>query len=135
MTTSLRIEIFPADLDATADFYTRVLGFALARDQRDATPGYVAVERGRVRIGAAYRDVAERQPERRPPTGTEIVIEVDDLDAEHARVVAAGWPIEEDLTDRDWGLRDFRILDPSGYYLRLTTQDRPRPPGPERAQR
>ena len=125
MTMTLRIEIFPADLDATTDFYTRVLGFTLVRDQRHGSPGYVALERDRVRIGAAYRDVAEHQPGRRPPTGTEIVLEVDDLDTEHARVVAAGWPIEEDLTDREWGLRDFRVLDPSGYYLRLTTQDRP----------
>lgn len=125
MTMTLRIEIFPADLDATADFYTRVLGFALVRDQRDGSPGYVAIERDRVRIGAAYRDVVERQPERRPPVGTEIVLEVDDLEAEHARVVAAGWPIEEDLTDREWGLRDFRVFDPSGYYLRLTSQDQP----------
>ncbi len=125
MTMTLRIEIFPADLDATVDFYTRVLGFTLVRDQRDGSPGYVALERGRVRIGAAYRDVRERQPERRPPSGTEIVLEVDDLDTEYARVVAAGWPIEEDLTDRAWGLRDFRVLDPGGYYLRLTSQDRP----------
>ena len=125
MTTTLRIEIFPADLDATVDFYTRVLGFTLVRDQRDGSPGYVALERDRVRIGAAYRDVPERPPGRRPPSGTEIVLEVDDVDTEHARVVAAGWPIEEDLTDREWGLRDFRVLDPSGYYLRLTSQDRP----------
>ena len=125
MTMTMRIEIFPADLDATTDFYTRVLGFTLVRDQRNGSPGYVAVERDRVRIGAAYRDVPEGQPGRRPPSGTEIVLEVDDLDTEHGRVVAAGWPIEEDLTDREWGLRDFRVLDPSGYYLRLTTQDRP----------
>jgi predicted enzyme related to lactoylglutathione lyase len=125
MTMTLRIEIVPANLDATADFYTGVLGFALVRDQRDGSPGYLALERGQVRIGAAYRDEPEGQPGRRPPSGTEIVLEVDDLDAEHARVVAAGWPIEEDLTDRPWGLRDFRVLDPSGYYLRLTSQDRP----------
>jgi lactoylglutathione lyase len=125
VTMTLRIEIFPADLDATADFYTRVLGFTLVRDQRDGSAGYVALERDRVRIGAAYRDVPDRQPGRRPPSGTEIVLEVDDVDAEYARVVEAGWPLEEDLTDREWGLRDFRVLDPSGYYLRLTSQDRP----------
>ena len=125
MTMSLRIEIFPIDLDATAAFYTQVLGFTVVRDQRDGSPGYISLERGGVRIGAAYRNEPAKQPGRRPPSGTEIVLEVDNLDDEHARVVAAGWPIEEDLTDREWGLRDFRVLDPSGYYLRLTTQDRP----------
>jgi catechol 2,3-dioxygenase-like lactoylglutathione lyase family enzyme len=26
----------------------------------------------------------------------------------------------EDLAGRPWGLRDFRLLDPSGYYWRVT---------------
>ena len=28
----------------------------------------------------------------------------------------------EDLQDRPWGLTDFRILDPAGYYLRITSR-------------
>jgi uncharacterized glyoxalase superfamily protein PhnB len=48
------------------------------------------------------------------------VLEVDDLDEEYARVTAARWPLAEDLADRPWGLRDFRLLDPSGYYWRIT---------------
>jgi lactoylglutathione lyase len=53
--------------------------------------------------------------------GVEIVLEVDDVDAMQERVRAAGHPITEPLEDRPWGLRDFRIVDPDGYYLRLTT--------------
>ncbi len=26
----------------------------------------------------------------------------------------------EHMRDRPWGLRDFRVVDPDGYYLRLT---------------
>lgn len=51
------------------------------------------------------------------------MLEVDDIAGERAQVIEAGWPIEEDLTARPWGLRDFRILDPSGYYLRITDQN------------
>ena len=40
--------------------------------------------------------------------------------AERDRVVAAGWPLEEDLRHRPWGLTDFRVLDPAGYYLSIT---------------
>jgi hypothetical protein len=39
------------------------------------------------------------------------------------RIVAGGRPTAEDPTDRPWGLRDFCVLDPSGYYLRLTSQE------------
>ena len=119
MPTTLRLEIFPADLDATVSFYTRVLGFALVIDQR-ATHEYVAMERGEVRIGAAARREPVASEARRPPTGVELVLEVDDVMEERDRVVASGWPLEDDLLARPWGLTDFRILDPAGYYLRIT---------------
>jgi lactoylglutathione lyase len=117
--TLLRCEIFPSDLDATADFYVRVLGFAVERDDRDAENPYLALRLDGVRIGAAQRPEVNRAA-RRPPTGVELVIEVDDLDRLHDRVVDAGWPIEDEMTNQPWGLRDFRVIDPSGYYLRLT---------------
>lgn len=63
------------------------------------------------------------QPGRRPPQGVEIVLEVDDIAGQRAQVAEAGWPIKEDLTARPWGLCDFRILDPNGYYLRITDQN------------
>ena len=56
------------------------------------------------------------------PHGTEIVLEVDDIDAEYERVRATGWPVESDVQLREWGLRDFRLFDADGYYLRLTSR-------------
>ena len=117
---SLRFEVFVADLDATVDFYARVLGFAVVKDDRAGTPPYVALERDDVHVGAvsSWEPVP---PERRlPPTGVELVLEVDDLAHEVARVAAAGWPLQEGLTSRPWGQVDVRLLDPDGHYLRLT---------------
>jgi lactoylglutathione lyase len=120
MSMTVRFEIFPRDLGATVDFYTRVLRFELATDRRSEPEPYVALRRDGVHIGA-LRDTTEvRGPERRPPVGVEVVLEVDDVDQELECVRAAGWAIAEPLTERPWGLRDFRILDPSGYYLRIT---------------
>ncbi|MGS0686657.1 VOC family protein [Nakamurella sp. GG22] len=123
MPTSLRLEIFPADLNATVRFYVDLLGFSLATDRRaDALP-YLALQRDDVRIGAAV--VPGGNPgHRRPPTGVEIVLEVDYLHAERDRIRLAGWPIEEDIVRRPWGLQDFRVLDPDGYYLRFTSKAR-----------
>jgi catechol 2,3-dioxygenase-like lactoylglutathione lyase family enzyme len=120
MAATLRCEIFPADLDATVSFYVSVLVFELVRDERDQPWPYVALERGTVRVGAAARPEVPDRTQRRPVTGVELVLEVDDLDEEYARVTAARWPLAEDLADRPWGLRDFRLLDPSGYYWRIT---------------
>lgn len=120
MSMSVRFEIFPSDLDATADFYTRVLGFNIAADRRQQPQPYLAVERDGVRIGAACRQDHGHRESRRPPIGVELVLEVDDLADELDRVQRAGWPLVADLQAQPWGLRDFRLLDPAGYYLRIT---------------
>jgi predicted enzyme related to lactoylglutathione lyase len=121
---TLRFEIFADDLDVIVDFYTRVLGFRLTADRRGEPDAYVSLQRGSVRVGAARRSVLDARAVRVPPAGVELVLEVDDVTGERDGVVAAGWPLEEDLRERPWGLTDFRILDPAGYYLRVT--DRPR---------
>jgi len=121
---TLRFEIFPDDLDATVDFYMRVLRFRLTADRRDQRDEYVSLQRGSVGVGAARRVVPDVRAARLPPAGVELVLEVDDVVAERDRVTAAGWPLAEDLQDRPWGLKDFRILDPAGYYLRITDRAR-----------
>jgi lactoylglutathione lyase len=126
----LRMELFVDDLDAAIAFWHDVLGFAVVR--RDE--GYASLERGTVVLGLG--PVAKLPPAGAGPgftqerlardkgAGVEIVLEADDLQAVHESCRAAG-VIVEDLTDRPWGLRDFRIVDPDGYYIRVTTS----PPG------
>jgi uncharacterized glyoxalase superfamily protein PhnB len=46
--------------------------------------------------------------------GTSVYIAVDDVDGLYAKAVAAGARIEEGLTDRDYGSRDFICRDPEG---------------------
>jgi catechol 2,3-dioxygenase-like lactoylglutathione lyase family enzyme len=121
MSTTLRIEVFPQDLDSFFDFYTRILRFSVDRDERLSATPYVSVHRDAVRIGAVKSPVPVSPNHRLPPAGTEIVLEVDDLEVERGLIVSLGWPLETDLTVRPWGLRDFRVRDPDGYYLRFTT--------------
>ena len=120
--TTVRCEIFPADLDVTADFYTRVLRFGIARDKRDDSEPYLAFQRDQVKLGALERPTPAALDTRRPPVGVELVLEVEDLQAERDHVVAEGWSIAEEITGRPWGLCDFRVLDPDGYYWRVTTR-------------
>jgi catechol 2,3-dioxygenase-like lactoylglutathione lyase family enzyme len=49
-----------------------------------------------------------------------ISIEVDDLDAVHARARAAGAEIVYPLTTEDWGLRRFFVRDPNGAVINVT---------------
>jgi lactoylglutathione lyase len=123
----LRLELFALDMEASIAFYTRVLAFELARHE----PGdYASLRLGGVVLGigpvaklpeeGGYfgREIATL----RRGLGVEIVLEVDDVERWHERVVSSGHPILEPLRDRPWGLRDFRISDPDGYYLRITSR-------------
>jgi lactoylglutathione lyase len=124
----LRLELFVRDLDASVAFYEQALGFRV--DRRDADGGYASLVRGEVVLGLGpiaklpadgpgggftqARLAADRG------AGVEIVLEVDDVAAALAHVEAAGHPVEEALRARRWGRTDFRLLDPDGYYLRIT---------------
>jgi len=116
----LRVEVFPADLDRFADFYLRVLRFELVSDKRGDRSPYIAVRRGGVKIGATLAWAPIDAGARAVPQGVGLVLEVDDLVAERDGVVAAGWPIADDITLRPWGLNDFRLFDPDGNYMRFT---------------
>jgi lactoylglutathione lyase len=127
----LRMELFVADLDVSVAFYRDVLGFEVERRSED----YASLRRGCVVLG--FGPVA-KLPERGDGpgftrqrlsadkgAGVEIVLELDSLDElrafhEHCRERAV---IGESLVSRPWGLHDFRLADPDGYYLRITHGD------------
>jgi catechol 2,3-dioxygenase-like lactoylglutathione lyase family enzyme len=139
----LRLELFVDDLAVAEDFYTGVLGFEVVGRQ----PGYVSVRRGSVLFGlgpvaklpadddrpwpgpsapawAAGRGpgFSRRRLAEDRGAGVEIVLELDDLGqvaALHDRCLAAD-VVVDDLRQRPWGLWDFRVVDPDGYYLRVT---------------
>jgi lactoylglutathione lyase len=72
-------------------------------------------------FGSAFARQTRVDPARRAyPAMTEIVIDVDDVHATRDRIVEQGIEPTEDLQKRDWGLTDFRVTDPDGYYLRFT---------------
>ncbi|KAK7189240.1 hypothetical protein PSPO01_04827 [Paraphaeosphaeria sporulosa] len=118
----MRIELFPASLDVFLDFYTRILNFALL--QRKGK--YAYLRRDAIYIGAIESPtpdtLADRASYRQPNRGVEIVLEVDDVMAERDRVVAAGYKLDADIAKQEWGLMDFRVTDPDGYYIRITSR-------------
>ena len=54
--------------------------------------------------------------------GIELVLEVNDIKAMYQRMRSANWPLSAELQHQPWGLTDFRVLDPDGYYWRITTR-------------
>ncbi|MCH7973677.1 MAG: VOC family protein [Bacteroidetes bacterium] len=58
----------------------------------------------------------------RPGRGVELVLEVDDIGAMYEHLRSQKWPLSGELQRKPWGLTDFRILDPDGYYWRITSR-------------
>ena len=104
----VRLELFVEDMETSIGFYTRVLGFEVARNE----PGdYASLRNGDVVFGIG--------PICKLPEGDGYFTRVNEW---HRRVVASGHPVFEPPQKRPWSLRDFRIVDPDGYYLRLTSR-------------
>ncbi len=123
--TSLRLELFVGDLRASLEFYGRVLGF---EREAERPGGYTPLTRGSARIALnLLSDLDEDHPMRlaahdRPGRGVEIVLEVNDIEAMYRHVVSEKWPRSAELRRQPWGLTDFRLVDPDGYYWRVTSR-------------
>jgi hypothetical protein len=48
-------------------------------------------------------------------------MEVDDLDAAYAQVLAESWPLSGSMQEQPWELWDFRVKSPDGHSIRHTT--------------
>jgi uncharacterized glyoxalase superfamily protein PhnB len=124
----LRLELFVSDLGASVRFYTEVFGFSVT----SADPGYVSVRNGSVVLGlgpvAKLPDTGvgpsftQQRLHADRGAGVEIVLELDDLDDLRAlyRNCQTRGVVAEALREQPWGLQDFRVVDPDGYYLRVT---------------
>ena len=116
----MRIEVFPSNMRRFFNFYVGILQFRI--EKQEGT--YAFIRRDDIFIGAIEvpnNDSFTEKDYRRPTKGIEIVFEVDDLAAERDRIKAKGWKVEDDIKMQPWGLEDFRLVDPDGYYVRITT--------------
>ena len=123
--TSLRLELLVRELGPSIEFYVRVLGF---EQEAERPGGYTPLARGSARIALnRHSDLDASDPIRlgahdKAGRGVELVLEVDDVEALHRHVVAPQWPRTAELERQPWGLTDFRLTDPDGYYWRVTSR-------------
>ena len=61
-------------------------------------------------------------PDERKGVGIEIVLEVDDVAELYGKIRTFKYPISAPLMIQTWRLTDFRLIDPDGYYLRITSK-------------
>lgn len=123
--TASAVSLTVDDVTASSAFLTGHFGFteAMAADgfasltRPDCGINVVFLRRGLPTLPADQRDVHA--------TGLILAFEVDDLDAELARLQREGVAITMPLTVEEWGERAFQVRDPSGVIVQLVDWNAP----------
>jgi catechol 2,3-dioxygenase-like lactoylglutathione lyase family enzyme len=95
--------------DETRDFFALLLGFEPVMDL-----GWVVTVASPDNTTAQVTIVANDDP-----AAPGISVEVDDVDAVHARAVEQGYEIAYSLRDEDWGVRRFMLREPGGTMVNV----------------
>jgi catechol 2,3-dioxygenase-like lactoylglutathione lyase family enzyme len=98
-------------LEESRSFYTDLLGFDVGMDM-----GWI--------VTLVSPDNPTAQLSLSPwsedmPLSPGITVEVSDVDAVHEAVVRAGQVIVYPITDEDWGVRRFFVVDPGGVVVNV----------------
>jgi catechol 2,3-dioxygenase-like lactoylglutathione lyase family enzyme len=93
----------------TRDFFVELLGFEPAMDL-----GWVVTVASPANPSAQVTIIGNDDP-----AAPGISVEVDDVDAVHARALELGVEIAYPLRDEDWGVRRFMLREPSGTTVNV----------------
>ncbi|NJO32312.1 MAG: hypothetical protein HC869_03475 [Rhodospirillales bacterium] len=115
-------EIYAADVEKSAQFYTEAVGLEVTRQHVD----FVVVQCGAVKLhicSIADLPLPLQNGSQNGSLGsrTEFCFEVDDIQEAYSRAQSSRFEILESLQEQLWGKTDFRMIDPDGAYIRITT--------------
>ena len=130
-------ELDVASLERSLDCYVGTLGFTVLFERPEEKFAYLSLEGAELMLeeaagpGRRFRTASLEHPFGR---GINLQIKVADVDAVHARAVAAGLVFVIPLEDRwyrrradEYGKRQFVVADPDGYLLCIFTSLGSRP--------
>jgi uncharacterized glyoxalase superfamily protein PhnB len=103
--------VFDADPGSTREFYVGLFEFDVAMDM-----GWIATLASPEHRGAQLSVFGTDGEQGRDPF---VSIEVDDVDAVHARALEHGLEVVYSLRDEDWGVRRFMLRDPAGRVVNV----------------
>ncbi|HEX7242874.1 MAG TPA: VOC family protein, partial [Longimicrobiaceae bacterium] len=110
------------DLRTSLAWYRDVVGFTVDREiEREGEVRAVALRAGDVRI-LINQDDGARGRDRAKGEGFSLMITTDqDVDRIAARIREHGGTLESEPADMPWGARAFRVRDPDGFRLAISS--------------
>ncbi len=121
---SLSVSLTVADLQKSMDWYRDTLGFTIERVyERGGPPFAAALQAGAVKL-LLTRDDGSKGADRAKGVGFSIQLTTDqNVDAIAARATAKGAVLATEPADA-WGARVFRLRDPDGFLLVISSERR-----------
>jgi uncharacterized glyoxalase superfamily protein PhnB len=119
ITFSITVKDFPKSLQ----WYTDIVGFTKDRDYvRDGVVVGAALKAGDVSF-SLNQDDGKKGKDRVVGQGFSVMFYTgQDVDSVAARIKAAGGTLDSEPADMPWGARIFRLTDPDGYKLVISSE-------------
>lgn len=123
MTLNIRLELFVKDLQRSVDFYKNVIQLELSSQNENSA----MFKAENLNLLLTQEDVISNNhyfseiKTSRKGMGVEIILVVPDVQSYYQRICEMQIELESELKQREWGMTDFRLTDPDGYYLRITS--------------
>ncbi|MFP7487601.1 VOC family protein [Priestia filamentosa] len=120
---NFRLELFVEDLKRAIRFYEDIIGLTFSKKNETGA----MIKQDHFSLLLTHDSILDENhyfkkgglhPKGK---GVEVIIVSDDIEKLYNHVLEGNYPIESKLELRSWGMRDFRIVDPDGYYVRLTS--------------
>lgn len=107
--------VVTANVEASRDFYVSLFGCNVIYEGENGW--FVLLALGESELGFMKPDLASQAEAFRAPysgQGMWVTIDVEDVDAQYARIRTLGVSIAVPLRDEPWGDRHFAVFDPNG---------------------
>jgi uncharacterized glyoxalase superfamily protein PhnB len=118
--TASAVSLTVADPERSAAFLEQAFAF----EREMAADGFVSLKRpdlgfNVIFLRAGLATFKPRDRAARTADGVLLVLVVDDIDAEYARLTSAGTAILTPIETEEWGERYFQVEDPNGVIVQL----------------
>ena len=115
--------IFPMlayrDAPAALEFLTTAFGFeeTMRMEGENGTIAHAELEMGgqRLMLATAWRDAGMAPPKELAGIASQLMVQVDDVDAHFRRALEAGATVIDQPADQEYGERTYRATDPEGH--------------------
>lgn len=125
MSVLFRVELYVDEIEQSIQFYENIIGLELSgRNERCGRFNYdcfslLLTAKSSLEDDHYFNKKANSNIK---GNGFELIIVVNKLEDVYQRCLDASYLIEVDTETYPWGMRGFKIADPDGYFLRITSK-------------